>query len=402
MKILYISTVCTPKVLDFIFETSIVKPSQSVQKFHRLLIEGFAKHTDLCQVEVLTSLPVSPGGHKKIIWNLPDDKLNGIPFRYIPFINIPVLKHIIVFFYTFLNVLVWILSDRKNEKVVVCDILNVSVVWATFIACKICRQNIAVIITDLPFSSVFNFGRQSFLKRIYSGISSFILKHFDFYIGLTQQMNEIVNPNNKPFMVMEGLVDSKINVIVETSKLKDAKKIVLYAGGIFEKYGVKNLIEAFMELKIKDIELHIYGSGDLENEMPKFTQLDKRVIYFGVVNNSIVVERLTVATLLVNPRPTTEEFTKFSFPSKNMEYMVSGTPLLTTKLPGMPSEYYDYVYLIKDETVSGISATLENILSTSKNELIHFGKKAQQFVLDNKSNEIQAKKIIDFLNNKFV
>ena len=52
------------------------------------------------------------------------------------------------------------------------------------------------------------------------------------------------------------------------------------------------------------------------------------------------------ATLLVNPRPTTEEFTIYSFPSKNMEYMASGTPLLTTKLPGMPEEYHQYVLAI--------------------------------------------------------
>jgi glycosyltransferase involved in cell wall biosynthesis len=397
MKILYISTVCTPKVLDFIFETSIVKPSQSVQKFHRLLIEGLAKHTDFCQVEVLTSLPVSPGGHKKIIWNLPDDKLNGIPFRYIPFINLPIIKHIVVFFYTFLNALVWILSNRKNEKVVVCDILNVSVVWATFIACKICRQNIAVIITDLPFYSVLNFDKESFLKRTYLKISSFILKHFDFYIGLTQQMNEIVNPNNKPFMVMEGLVDCKITASVESSRLKYKKKIVLYAGGIFEEFGVKKLLDAFLQLKGFDLELHIYGSGDLEKEMPKYAALDKRIIYHGLVNNSLVVQRLVEATVLINPRPTTEEFTKFSFPSKNMEYMVSGTPLLTTKLPGMPSEYNDYVYLIEDESVAGMHSILTNLLSKSDEELQQFGDRAQSFVLKNKSNEIQAKRIVNFL-----
>ena len=210
-------------------------------------------------------------------------------------------------------------------------------------------------------------------------------------------MNAEVNPYNKPFLVMEGLVDSKIVNNGESTSLRKTKRILLYAGGIYEKYGVKNLIEAFMLLKARDVELHIYGSGDLENVMPEYCSSDSRIIYYGVVRNTTVVDRLVEATILINPRPTTEEFTKFSFPSKNMEYMVSGTPLLTTKLPGMPSEYFDYVYLIGDETVLGISGTLEYFLSKPANELIHFGKKAQKFVLKNKSNEIQAKKIIDFL-----
>lgn len=399
MKILYISTVCTPKVLDYIFKSSIVKPSQSVQKFHRLLIEGFAKYFDLCQVEVLTSLPVSTRGHKKVIWNINNDKLNGIPFQYIPFINLPILKHITVFFITFLKVSYWILYNRKNEKIVICDILNVSVVWATFIACKIGRQNMAVIVTDLPFYSVLNFDEESILKKTYLKISSFILNHFDFYIGLTQQMNEIINPSNKPFMVMEGLVDGKI-VGSNSTIIKKKNKIVLYAGGIYEEFGVKKLLDAFILLKGVDLELHIYGFGDLEKEMPKYSATDSRIIYHGLVNNSLVVQRLVEATVLINPRPTTEEFTKFSFPSKNMEYMVSGTPLLTTKLPGMPSEYDEYVYLIKDESVEGIHNALANLLTKPDEDLKKFGNRAQDFVLKNKSNEIQAKRIIDFLKKK--
>ena len=43
MKILYISSVCSPKVLEYIFNTAIIKPGQAIQKFHRLLIEGFSK-----------------------------------------------------------------------------------------------------------------------------------------------------------------------------------------------------------------------------------------------------------------------------------------------------------------------------------------------------------------------
>ena len=124
---------------------------------------------------------------------------------------------------------------------------------------------------------------------------------------------------------------------------------------------------------------------------------DRRIIYYGVVNNTIVVDRLEEATILINPRPTSEDFTKFSFPSKNMEYMVSGTPVLTTKLPGMPSEYNKYVYLIEDESVAGILKELKVLFDKSGDELRKFGIRAQSFVLKNKSNEIQAKRIIEFL-----
>ena len=84
------------------------------------------------------------------------------------------------------------------------------------------------------------------------------------------------------------------------------------------------------------------GSG-----FKKLAQQYPAVKYKGVAPNAVIVEEELKATLLVNPRPTGEEYTKYSFPSKNMEYMASGTPVLTTCLPGMPAEYNEYVYLLK-------------------------------------------------------
>jgi len=399
MKILYISSVCSPKVLEYIFITAIIKPGQAIQKFHRLLIEGFSKNKEICEIEVLSSLPISPAGHKRKIWNFKKDKWSGVSFNYVSTLNVPIIKNLIVFILTFSKVLFWRFKNLKEDKIVISDILNISVFWSAFLACKMTKQPIAVIITDLPVHMVSDSRNLSFFKRVYLKLGSFIIRHVDYYIGLTEQMNVEVNPLGKPFLVMEGLVDEAILSLNHEVIPYKEKKIILYAGGIYEKYGVKNLIEAFMGLKAEDTELHIYGSGDLEKEMPNYCTLDKRVLYFGEVSNSIVVKRLEDATILINPRPTTEEFTKFSFPSKNMEYMVSGTPLLTTVLPGMPKEYHEYVYLLEDESLEGFRNTIQEILSKSSTELNAFGKKSKDFVLNNKSNVIQAKRIINFLNS---
>ncbi|MNT02209.1 putative glycosyl transferase [compost metagenome] len=280
---------------------------------------------------------------------------------------------------------------------IICDVLNVSIVWATFLACKLRRQSIAVIVTDLPIFLVSGTGKLSFFKGSYLKLATFVMHRFDYYIGLTKQMNEIVNPFGKPFLVMEGLVDGEISNEKSSMIQKEAERILLYAGGIYEKYGVKNLIEAFITLRNENVALHIYGSGDLELQMVQYCKMDKRISYFGVVSNAVVVEQLGKAAILINPRPTTEEFTKFSFPSKNMEYMASGIPLLTTKLPGMPSEYNDYVYFFEDESVEGMRNTLNTLLSKPKEELKGMGDKGKNFVLNHKSNAIQAKKILDFL-----
>ena len=105
------------------------------------------------------------------------------------------------------------------------------------------------------------------------------------------------------------------------------------------------------------------------------------------------------ATLLVNPRPTHEEFVRYSFPSKTMEYMSTGTPLLTTCLPGMPEEYRPYVYLIREETPQGIARALKETLSQSDQALFDKGMAARNFILKEKNNVIQAGKILSMLES---
>ena len=73
--------------------------------------------------------------------------------------------------------------------------------------------------------------------------------------------------------------------------------------------------------------------------------------------------------------------------------MASGTPLLTTKLPGMPEEYYPYVYLIEDESVDGYAKALKDALSHSDEELYHYGETAKSFVLNKKNYLEQAKRV---------
>lgn len=148
----------------------------------------------------------------------------------------------------------------------------------------------------------------------------------------------------------------------------------------------------------ENIRLKLFGSGPFVDELKeRYCKEDKRVMYMGVAPNKEVVEAELAASLLVNPRPTHEEFTKYSFPSKNIEYMASGTPLLTTKLPGMPKEYYPYVFLIENETTEGYSQALAEALTKTDEELFEYGARAKSFVLDKKNSCEQARRVIELI-----
>jgi glycosyltransferase involved in cell wall biosynthesis len=251
------------------------------------------------------------------------------------------------------------------------------------------------IVTDLP-----DMERNSgFLRKL----NNKLFKKTDGFIILTEQMNERVNPKGRPYIVLEGHVDSEAPVpqAQTTYEAETGKKVVMYAGSLKKIYGIGNLVEGFINADIPDSELRVYGDGDFREELEKLSSNHPNVRYMGIKSNQEIVAEEQKVSLLVNPRPIAPEYTKYSFPSKNMEYMVSGTPMLTTKLPGMPAEYYPYVYLIEDEFQVGIANNLNSIFAEPYEQRKAKAMKARKFVLEHKSNVFQAKKIINFLENEF-
>ena len=76
---------------------------------------------------------------------------------------------------------------------------------------------------------------------------------------------------------------------------------------------LQTLVEGFLAADIPNARLDIYGPGDYVEELEAIAHKDSRVFYGGMLLNTQIVEKEQEATLLVNPRPTHEEFVKFSF-----------------------------------------------------------------------------------------
>ena len=396
MKLLYISDIASCAALK---DAACIDPSFSnyaSHKFNRLVVEGFAHIGH--HVHALSSFHLAATGR---FYMRNNEMENGVKYSYITSPNINALRYIWLILYSFIYVFFWGLSRRK-EKALICDVLNISVCIGAVAACRLTGLRRVGIVTDIPGIDI---GRNDSKELVMGKRKSFkvmmnnsFLHNFTHYVFLTEQMNAIVNKNNRPYIVMEGLVDSEFTIVSKNKK--QPKKVVLYAGGLMERYGLKMLVEGFIKANVENSELWIYGSGPFVKQLEQYNIDYPSIIYKGVKPNEEVIAAELMATLLVNPRPTHEEFTKYSFPSKNMEYMVSGTPLLTTPLPGMPKEYYPYVYLFdKGETIDGYADVIKRILTLSSNELQEKGEAAQKWVLEEKNNKHQTARIVKLVQS---
>lgn len=382
MRVLYVSNLCLPQVYENLFEDKRYKSSEAVQKYHRIMAEGFALNG--CEVISLGVVPANKNVRDKFI-SLPDGELNGVKYKHLRTINLPIIKQLLNAVDVYFNVLKY--GDK--ESFVICDGLSYLASKAAVLACKLKRLKSVVIITDLP--EFFAGTDEKTVKRYKA-----LFDKFTAYVVLTEKMIEKLGYINKPYVVLEGQVDSLENKVQKIPK-KESKKVIMYAGTVQSQYGLKMLVEGFILANLSGYELHVYGNGDYAEEIDRISKVHSNVKHFLSQPNDVIVEKEKEAYILVNPRPTDEEYTKYSFPSKNMEYMVSGTAVLTTSLPGMPEEYRQYVYLIENETANGVCKAFKKILELSEEDIISKGRLAREFVLSKKNNKMQTNRIIELI-----
>lgn len=385
MDILYTVTTCSDKTYARLFGTCKHKPAFQSQKYHRLLIEGLAGQAN---VDVVATLPLNRENCAKKYLRLPPETEGGARYHYVPSSCIGPVKHVL----EAVGVFSAVLRLARKDSVVFVDCLNCTTALFAQLAAKIkgCRR--VGIVTDLP--------EMLYGNGIYTRLTSRVIRDCTDYVFLTEQMNDRLNKSRKPYVVLEGHADAAMEHLDPEKVIKVSPRVCLYAGSVCKLYGLPQLVEGFQKADIPDTRLVIYGPGDYVEELKTIAGSDPRIEYGGMLLSSQVVQKELESTLLINPRPTGEEYVKYSFPSKTMEYMASGTPLLTTRLPGMPKEYYPYVSFIEEETPDGIAKALRSVFNRSPEARKAQGLAARQFVLKERNNLVQAGKILEALERK--
>ena len=254
-----------------------------------------------------------------------------------------------------------------------------------------------LVVPDLP--EYMNVASES--KYLYRKLKKIQVNHFkrnlkkiDGYVLLTDAMKEWFDEEIN-YVVVEGIAS---RIIEETNNTYSSnnKKSILYAGMIEEKYGVLDLVKSFMKIENDEWELNLYGVGQSLEKIKEISKIDNRVNIHGIVQNSLVREEQKKADILINPRNDNHEFTKYSFPSKIIEYMSSGTPMIGYKLSGMPDEYRKYFYEIP-QTDNGIYETLIEVMSKTDDQRKKMGMEALEFIKNKKNSKIQCEKILELV-----
>lgn len=387
MNILFIGSIYSESFKKILTKSNLPLSSAG-QTFQTALLSGL---DSICTVKVISEffVPTYPRFKHSII-NSELFSHNELASQdtSISFLNLPGFKKISQLF----SYCIKLQKQRQwADVVVVYEATSRQLLAPVLIVKKLPK---IVIIPDLPeFMSDNHNPIYLFAKKLDRIIINYALKRFDGFVLLSKFMKEKLNIIHNDYILIEGIIKPQHS---REPIVKSNEKIVLYTGKIEKWFGLEDLLKAFCQVKGEDKRLWLCGPGDMEL-VEKYMEVDSRIEYKGCLSHEEVLEIQKKATILVNPRHSYDAYTLYSFPSKTMEYMASGTPTLMCKLMSIPDEYLKHLYIFEDESIEGFTKKLEECLNLPEDELTRFGKDASEFILNHKNSNIQAYRLVEYI-----
>ena len=271
----------------------------------------------------------------------------------------------------------------SDDFIIITDTLRLNLLRAAKKIAKTYDVKIVGMLTDNPFnlSSGSNFIKKYLVKQG---------SELDGYLSIANGLVDVYN-KDLPHYIFEGLVSE------ENEGKKDPIFNYFYFGGsLYERYGVKTLVDAFHNSNIR-AKLVLAGSGPLDKYIEQLADEDYRILYLNQLNKEKNIAYMRNSIANINPRPLDAKMDNESVPSKLLEYLSIGTPVISTKFPRLYSTFKDDVHWIDGNTVDAMKIALESYEIPKQEEYLKKAATARRKVFEFYGLNVQADSISHFL-----
>lgn len=350
MKVLFIGGVFTKENSSEVIANSKYSVDFAANIYQTKLIDGLRSLDKDMQIISAPFIGPYPNSYRKLWFR--GFKENSDMYEYVDFCNVWGVRNISRYRAVKSRLQHFIKLDDENKLIIVYSAHTPFLKAALYAKRQDPRIKVCLIVLDLPQYMNLSL-KQSLLYRCAKKYDINLFRRLnrcvDSYVLLTKHMTEQIDIQNRPYIIQEGLVRSTDLVVTQNNGNSGRVKTVFYAGTLNERYGVKTLVDAFCQINNDNLRLVICGRGDSEEYIDRMSKQNPRIVYMGQIMPEEVNKLMRDADILVNPRPNNELYTRYSFPSKNIEYLLAGKLVLGYKLDGMPNCYQQFMVIVQDE-----------------------------------------------------
>ena len=206
---------------------------------------------------------------------------------------------------------------------------------------------------------------KSIVRKIYSYFVKMNFNLFDKIILLSEGSRMYIKEKKKT-MLFHGCIDWELFKDITPIQNHETFNVV-YTGFIGYVTGVDLLLDAFVKIKGDNLRLYICGQGfELNDLIKEYLDKDKRIIYKGYLSKPEYIMMLKDANVLVNPRNMKLLQNISNFPSKILEYIATGRPIISTKFIGWNS-FNNNIFFCESDS-KDISLAIEQSLRLNNHD----------------------------------
>lgn len=325
MRIFYLSNAIEESDFALLNAKAVRKPNPAGQNFHNKLIHALALSI---QTEAYSLIPNQEGWLEAKTFDpygpLRVHYLEGRGNKIARFLSLPknIAKKIKEDF-----------PDIGESDFVLYDSLNLTLAKAAKALSKQCGAKRIAILTDDPRNI-------SGTKKAYQKACLSLSSNPDGYFALTKGLVSLFSKSEAPSLVKMGVVED-----IPSCPSPLGVPYVYYGGALFVKDGTKALIDSYLIAR-PNLDLVIAGHGPYESILKEKCKLNKRVHFVGQLNKREHYAYLKNAALLINPRIYSKKLDEVSVPSKVLEYLTSGSTILSTPSTPIFESYENSINLL--------------------------------------------------------
>ncbi len=284
-----------------------------------------------------------------------DKRNNLLLFSTIPW-STPILKLLSVIF-SFSNLTYYLLFKiKKNEKLIAYHSRWLSL---PLIIMKLLRPSVELI---LEVEEIYNDVSKSLFWK---GMEFKLFKHADKYIFPTNLLNEKINVNNKPSIIIHGTYHVEEDRLC---KFNDGKIHVVYAGTFEPRKGGALAVETAAFLP-QNYHVHIIGFGSKDDTsvlMHKIEEISKiseaMVTFDGLLKGESYTRFLQKCDIGLSTQTPEATYNETSFPSKILSYMANGLRVVSIRIKAIvTSEVGQSVYYYEEPNPEFIANAIISI-----------------------------------------
>jgi glycosyltransferase involved in cell wall biosynthesis len=227
-----------------------------------------------------------------------------------------------------------------------------------------------VVIPDRPtFMGGPSNALKRFLKRIDEGLVRRMLASTDGAFPVTEGTGRDWLVRGSRYWPMEGVSDEAAEVLSQ-ARAKGAyifrgahRPRLLYTGMLSY---ILPFARAFHRSRI-DARVTFLGGGEDLAELTALSARDERIQVKPFVTGAEFTREVDQTDFLLNPRDPAWPGSAYSFPWKLFEYLCYGKPIISTRLGGVPSEYFTVFRPIDLTDQAAFESSLERALRVDEN-----------------------------------